>query len=91
MANPKADARGWIAQWIRLSAQRPRFTILWVAVLFLLGLVAMRQTPMDAIPDLSETQVVILTEWPGNGPDRVEDRITYPLTSALLGDRKSVV
>ena len=41
-------------------------------------------TPLDAIPDLSDIQVIIYTEWPGRSPDLVEDQITYPLTTSLL-------
>lgn len=85
MSSPDSAIRGWITQWILASAQRPVFTIVWVTALFIAGLVSMRHTPMDAIPDLSQTQVVVLTEWPGNSPDRVEDQVTYPLTTALLG------
>ena len=44
----------------------------------------MRQTPLDAIPDLSDVQVIISTEWPGRSPDLIEDQITYPVVSALV-------
>ena len=40
--------------------------------------------PLDAIPDLSDVQVIVFTEWPGRSPDLVEDQITYPMTSTLL-------
>ena len=43
-----------------------------------------KNTPLDAIPDLSDTQVIIYTEWAGRSPDLVEDQITYPITSTLL-------
>ena len=43
----------------------------------------MRQTPLDAIPDLSDPQVIVFTEWMGRSPDLVEDQITYPLVRAL--------
>jgi len=48
------------------------------------GLWAMRQTPIDAIPDLSDTQVIVYTTWMGRSPDLVEDQITYPIVTALL-------
>jgi copper/silver efflux system protein len=48
------------------------------------GLVAMLRTPVDAIPDLSDVQVIVMTEWPGQAPALVEDQITYPLSSELL-------
>src|SRR5688500_926650 len=44
----------------------------------------MRSLPLDAIPDLSDPQVIVYTEWPGRSPDLVEDHITYPIVSALL-------
>jgi Cu(I)/Ag(I) efflux system membrane protein CusA/SilA len=48
------------------------------------GLWALRNTPVDAIPDLSDTQVIIYTPWMGRSPDLVEDQITYPIVTALL-------
>ena len=49
------------------------------------GIQAIYQTPVDAIPDLSENQVIVLTDWPGRSAQEVEDQITYPLSSALQG------
>ncbi|NTU43134.1 MAG: efflux RND transporter permease subunit, partial [Nitrospirales bacterium] len=49
---------------------------------------AMKNIPLDAIPDLSDTQVIIFTEWQGKSPDLVEDQITYPITSTLLAAPK---
>ncbi|WP_163833556.1 efflux RND transporter permease subunit [Spartinivicinus ruber] len=62
-----------------------RFLIL-IATLFLIaaGLWSVRQTPIDAIPDLSDVQVIIKTSYPGQAPQVVEDQITYPLTTAML-------
>jgi Cu(I)/Ag(I) efflux system membrane protein CusA/SilA len=48
------------------------------------GLWAMKNTPIDALPDLSDTQVIIYTQWPGRSPDLMEDQITYPIITALL-------
>lgn len=48
------------------------------------GLWAMQHTPVDALPDLSDTQVIVYTKWPGRSPDLVEDQITYPIVTALL-------
>jgi Cu(I)/Ag(I) efflux system membrane protein CusA/SilA len=48
------------------------------------GVYAFRNTPLDAIPDLSDAQVIIKTAYPGQSPQVVEDQVTYPLTSALL-------
>lgn len=49
------------------------------------GIIAVRNTPVDAIPDLSENQVIIFTEWMGRNPQIIEDQITYPLVSNLQG------
>jgi len=48
---------------------------------------ALVHTPIDAIPDLSENQVIVFTEWQGRSPQEVEDQITYPLTVNLQGCR----
>ncbi len=58
---------------------------LGVVLLALWGWASLRATPLDAIPDLSENQVIVLTEWPGRAPQVVEDQITYPLSGALQG------
>ncbi len=49
------------------------------------GVVALQRVPIDAIPDLSENQVIVYADWPGRSPQEVEDQITYPLSSALQG------
>ena len=49
------------------------------------GVFAVYNTPLDAIPDLSDVQVIVLTEYPGQAPQVVEDQVTYPLTTAMLG------
>jgi len=50
-----------------------------------LGLLALLTTPIDAIPDLSDNQVIVFTDWTGRSPQEVEDQITYPLTVSLQG------
>jgi Cu(I)/Ag(I) efflux system membrane protein CusA/SilA len=55
-----------------------------VAALSLWGTWAVTSTPIDAIPDIAETQVIISTEWTGRSPDLIEDHVTYPIVSALL-------
>ena len=55
------------------------------------GLYALRNTPLDAIPDLSDTQVIIYTEWPGQAPQLVQDQVTYPLTTKMLSVPKAKV
>ena len=46
---------------------------------------ALTSTPIDAIPDLSDNQVIVFTDWPGHSPQEVEDQVTYPLTTNLQG------
>ncbi len=55
-----------------------------VAALAVWGGYAMLRSPLDAIPDLSDVQVIVFTEWPGQSPDLVEDQITYPISASLL-------
>ncbi|PKO80613.1 MAG: CusA/CzcA family heavy metal efflux RND transporter, partial [Betaproteobacteria bacterium HGW-Betaproteobacteria-13] len=57
-----------------------------LATLFLIGggLYAVKQTPLDAIPDLSDVQVIVYTDYPGQAPQVVEDQVTYPLTTSML-------
>ncbi|MDA1185769.1 MAG: efflux RND transporter permease subunit, partial [Acidobacteria bacterium] len=45
---------------------------------------AIRATPVDAVPDISDVQVIVSTEWAGRSPDLIEDQVTYPLVSALI-------
>jgi len=62
-----------------------RFLVLLATGLVLIaGAWALKTTPLDAIPDLSDTQVIIFTEFPGQAPQVVEDQVTYPLTTAML-------
>jgi Cu(I)/Ag(I) efflux system membrane protein CusA/SilA len=68
---------------------RNKFLVLLITVLTILwGVWALYRTPLDALPDLSDTQVIIYTEWPGRSPDLVEDQITYPISATLLAAPK---
>jgi CzcA family heavy metal efflux pump len=65
---------------------RNRYIILLIAgSLFVWGFFAVKQNPIDAIPDLSENQVIVFTEWMGRSPQVMEDQVTYPLVSNLQG------
>jgi Cu(I)/Ag(I) efflux system membrane protein CusA/SilA len=65
---------------------RNRFLVLLVsAALFGWGIYSVQQNPIDAIPDLSENQVIVFTEWMGRSPQVIEDQVTYPLVSNLQG------
>src|SRR5450432_2499770 len=64
---------------------RNKFIILLVTVaLVLIGGFSLRNMPLDAIPDLSDTQVIVYTEWPGQAPQIVQDQLTYPITTKML-------
>ncbi len=68
-----------------------RFLVLIAALaLFGAGLYAVKETPLDAIPDLSDVQVIVKTSYPGQAPQVVEDQVTYPLTTAMLAVPKAV-
>src|SRR5438093_6444289 len=73
-----------INEVIEYSGRNRGIIILLVVVFVFAGLWSMRQIPLDAIPDLSDPQVIIYTEWPGRSPDLIEDQITYPIISSML-------
>ncbi len=77
-----------ISKIIEYSARNKFIIFLMVIFLFVWGYWALTRTPLDAIPDLSDTQVIIYTDWAGRSPDLVEDQITYPITSTLLAAPK---
>ena len=69
---------------IRWSVDNRFFVLLVTLILVGVGLYSLKQTPVDAIPDLSDIQVIIKTRYPGQAPQVVEDQVTYPLTTAML-------
>jgi Cu(I)/Ag(I) efflux system membrane protein CusA/SilA len=77
-----------IAKIIEYSARNKFIIFLLMFFLGAWGYYSLKNTPLDAIPDLSDTQVIIFTEWPGRSPDLVENQITYPITSTLLAAPK---
>jgi Cu(I)/Ag(I) efflux system membrane protein CusA/SilA len=66
------------------SARNPFFVGMAVVALVVWGVYAARQIPLDAIPDLSDVQVIVFTEYPGQAPQVVEDQVTYPLSTSML-------
>lgn len=71
---------------ILIYCLKNRFIVLLGALaLFTWGAIAMRNTPVDALPDLSDNQVIIYTPWAGQAPLTVEDQVTYPLETAMMG------
>ena len=78
-----------IARIIRWSASHVTLTLIVAAFAAAIGVYAVRQIPLDAIPDLSDTQVIIYTEYAGQAPQVIEDQVTFPLTTAMLSVPKS--
>ncbi len=79
--NHKDTAIERIIEW---SARNPFLVFLVVGAMFLIGVYCMRHTPLDAIPDMSDVQVIAYTPWEGRSPDLVEDQITYPIVTKLI-------
>ena len=77
----------WIIDW---SLRNRIMDILLSVMLTAWGIHAVRNTPLDAIPDLSDVQVIIKTSYPGQAPQVVEDQVTYPLTTAMLSVPRAI-
>ena len=73
-----------IEKIIEYSIKNKFLVILMTLFVVAAGIYAMLKTPLDAIPDLSDVQVIVFTEYPGQAPQVVEDQVTYPLTTAML-------
>ncbi len=69
---------------IEASVKNRFLVIILTVIIALAGMYALMRTPVDAIPDLSDVQVIVFTEYPGQAPQVVEDQVTYPLTTAML-------
>src|SRR5271154_2398735 len=76
---------------IEFSLRNKFIVLLATATLVLVGLYSLRNIPLDAIPDLSDTQVIIYTEWPGQAPQIVQDQVTYTITTKMLSVPKATV
>jgi copper/silver efflux system protein len=74
-----------IARLIALSARHRFVVIVFVALAIGAGVWSLQRTPLDAVPDLSDVQVTVFSEWMGRSPDLVEDQITYPIITTLVG------
>ncbi|WP_437872735.1 efflux RND transporter permease subunit [Sorangium sp. So ce363] len=85
----RADApeapTGAIARLIDFSARKRFFIFLLAAALTAFGLFSARRSQLDALPDLSDTQVIVATEWMGRSPTLIEDQVTYPVVTSFLG------
>ena len=74
-----------VRKLIEISARNRFIVLLLYSVLIVAGIIATLHTPLDAIPDVSDNQVIVYVEWPGRAPQLVEDQVTYPLASNLQG------
>ena len=77
-----------ISRVIEWSLRHRAAVIAVYLVLGVWGVVALRTSPVDAIPDLSDPQVIVFTEWMGRSPTLVEDQVTYPIVTAMLSAPK---
>src|SRR5215216_6184780 len=80
-----------IARLIGWSARNLMLVLIGTVFAVAAGLYALKTLPLDAIPDLSDVQVIVYTEYPGQAPQVVEDQVTYPMTTAMLTVPKSKV
>ena len=73
-----------IEKIIELSAQKKFLVFLGTVFVIAWGVWALLKTPLDAIPDISDVQVIVFTEWPGRSPDIIEDQVTYPIVTSMI-------
>src|SRR5437773_12128747 len=84
---PRSDAPRpplLIERIIGTSARNPFLILILVLLGLAAGIWALTRTPLDAIPDLSDVQVIVYTDWEGRSPDLVEDQITYPISTRFI-------
>ncbi|MBT8082425.1 MAG: CusA/CzcA family heavy metal efflux RND transporter [Gammaproteobacteria bacterium] len=79
-----------IAALIRWSVANRVLVLVTALIVTAIGIYSVRQTPVDALPDLSDVQVIVKTSFPGQAPQVVEDQVTYPLTTAMLSVPRAV-
>ena len=77
-----------IEKIIEISTRKKFLVFLGVFLLSAWGIWALSRTPLDAIPDISDMQVIIFTQWPGRSPDLIEDQITYPIVTSMVAAPK---
>ncbi len=68
------------------ASLRNRFLAIIGSLLLAAGVLALKQTPLDAIPDLSDVQAIVFTEYPEQAPKVVEEQVSYPLTTAMFSE-----
>ncbi len=74
----------FIERIIEWSARNKFMVFMFVGALFVGGIYCLRNTPLDALPDLSDVQVIVFTQWEGRSPNLVEDQVTYPIVTKLI-------
>lgn len=84
-------SKSFAARIIDWSVANSFFVMLGALALLAAGMAVVTKIPLDAIPDLSDTQVIIRTEWPGQAPQVIEDQVTYPLSTQMLSLPKTKV
>src|SRR6266852_2238641 len=75
---------GWIEKLIGFSAKNKLLVLIFVAVALIGAIWSIQNIPLDAIPDLSDSQVIVYSKW-DRSPDIIEDQVTYPIITSLLG------
>src|SRR5881628_552165 len=80
----KGEGEGMVEKIIEFSAHNRFIVIVLTAFAVALAVYAMKSVPLDAIPDLSDTQVIVFSRW-DRSPDIMEDQVSYPIVTALLG------
>src|SRR6201984_1856955 len=87
-SNPTPQAETLIERIIGVSSRNPFLVIIFAIFAIAAGIYALYQTPLDAIPDLSDVQVIVFADWEGRSPDFVEDQITYPISTKFIAAPK---
>jgi len=80
----QSPSRSFIERVIEASARNKFLVFIFAIFAVVAGIYALIHTPLDAIPDLSDAQVIVYTEWEGRSPDLVEDQVTYPISTAFI-------
>ena len=87
-SNPTPQAETLIERIIGVSSRNPFLVIMITLFGIAGGIYALIQIPLDAIPDESDVQVIVYTDWEGRSPDLVEDQITYPISTKFIAAPK---
>lgn len=87
-SSPVPHKDSLIERIIEWSARNKFMVFMMIGALFVGGIYCLRNTPLDALPDLSDVQVIVFTEWEGRSPNLVEDQITYPIVTKLISAPK---